>query len=302
MTGYGHGLALGTLLEPPAGRPQDVVSLAVLTEDLGLDVVSLSDHPYWPERLDTVALLATVAARTTRITVLSNLLNLPLRPPPVIARTAATLDILSEGRFELGVGAGAQPLWDLIVADGGPRRSPGQSIEALAEAVRIIRALWTSDTEVHADGPYYPLAGVTPGPAPAHDIPVWLGAYQPRLLRLTGAVADGWIPSSPGMPPEQLPAANRIIDEAALAAGRSPADVRRGYNVEGSFGGGAGFLAGPPRVWAEQLAEVALTSGISAFFLYRAHDADVIRRFAAEVAPAVRELVAAEGNGSGGAG
>jgi alkanesulfonate monooxygenase SsuD/methylene tetrahydromethanopterin reductase-like flavin-dependent oxidoreductase (luciferase family) len=287
-----HDLKFGALLEPPADRPQDVVGLAELMEELGFDVVTLSDHPYWPKRLDTIALLSAIVARTTRITVLPNLLNLPLRPPAVVARTAATLDILSGGRFELGLGTGAQQMWDDIVVEGGPRRTAGQSIEALEEAVHVIRALWTATTDVEFAGKHYQLGGVKPGPAPLHEMGIWFGAYQPRLLRLTGAVADGWIPSSPFFPPEALPAANQVIDEAALAAGRSPASIRRGYNIEGRFDAGSGFLQGAPRVWAEQLAEVALTHRIDTFFLYRTDSADVLRRFAAEVVPAVRERVA----------
>jgi alkanesulfonate monooxygenase SsuD/methylene tetrahydromethanopterin reductase-like flavin-dependent oxidoreductase (luciferase family) len=295
MTDHGHDLMFGTLLEPAAGRAQDVVALAELTEQVGLDLVSLSDHPYWPDRLDTVALLSVIVARTTRVRVLPNLANLPLRPPPMLARTAAALDILSGGRFELGIGSGAQQLWGRIVAEGGPQRTAGESIDALEEAVRIVRALWTPGPDVRFDGEHYRLDGVKPGPFPVHDMNIWLGAYQPRMLRLTGRVADGWVPSSPGLPPERLAEANRIIDEAAAGAGRSPEAVRRVYNIDGDFAGtGSGFLQGPPKVWVEQLAELTLTEGMSVYILYRVGSADVIRRFAAEVAPAVREIVTAE--------
>ncbi|MFE1961309.1 LLM class flavin-dependent oxidoreductase [Streptomyces sp. NPDC059479] len=282
----------GALLEPSADRPQDVVGWAELMEQLGYDVVTLSDHPYWPERLDTIALLSAMVARTQRITVMPNLLNLPLRPPAVIARTAATLDILSGGRFELGLGTGAQQMWESIVAEGGPTRTAGQSIEALEEATHLIRALWTSKEDVEFQGTHYLLAGARPGPPPLHEIGIWFGAYQSRMLRVVGAIGDGWIPSSPYFPPEALPNANRIIDEAAQAAGRSPQSIRRGYNIEGEFGAGSGFLQGPPAVWAEQLAELVLAGQIDTFFLYRAGSPDFLRRFAAEVAPAVRQLIA----------
>jgi alkanesulfonate monooxygenase SsuD/methylene tetrahydromethanopterin reductase-like flavin-dependent oxidoreductase (luciferase family) len=295
MPDYGHDLMFGALLEPPTDRPQDVLGLAELMEQVGLDVVSLSDHPYWPQRLDTMALLAAIVARTTKITVVSNLANLPLRPPTTLARTAATLDILSNGRFELGIGTGAQQLWDSIVADGGARRTAGESIAALDEAVRIIRTLWTSQTAVSFEGEHYVLNGTIPGPAPAHDMGIWVGAYQPRLLSLVGRVADAWVPSSPFLPPEQLATANQVIDATAVDAERSPRDVRRVYNIAGEFSdSGTGFLTGPPATWVEQLAECALLHGISGFLLYRADSADVLRRFAAEVAPAVREIVAAE--------
>jgi alkanesulfonate monooxygenase SsuD/methylene tetrahydromethanopterin reductase-like flavin-dependent oxidoreductase (luciferase family) len=173
-------------------------------------------------------------------------------------------------------------------------------VDALVEAVGIIRALWRDDAPVDAQGVHYQLSGAAPGPAPAHDIPIWFGAYQPRMLRLTGELADAWIPSSPGMPPERLAQANRIIDEAALAAGRKPEDIRRGYNIEGEFSADVAYSPGEPllkgapsREWAERLAELALEYGMSSFFLYRVESGDLLRRFAAEVVPAVRELVAA---------
>jgi alkanesulfonate monooxygenase SsuD/methylene tetrahydromethanopterin reductase-like flavin-dependent oxidoreductase (luciferase family) len=290
---YGHDLIFGTLLEPPE-RAHGVLELAERCEQVGLDLVTLSDHPYWPERLDTVALMSAIVARTTRVRVMPNLANLPLRPPAMLARTATTLDILSNGRFDLGVATGAQQLWDSIVAEGGPARSAGESIEALEEAVQIIRALWTADADVHFEGKHYHLHGAKPCPASVHDIDIWLGAYQPRMLRLTGRIADGWVPSSPGLPPERLAGANKIIDEAAVEAGRSPEAVRRGYNIAGEFSTGTGFLQGSPVVWAEQLSELTLTHGISTYILYRVTSADMIEKFAADVVPAVREAVAAE--------
>ena len=293
MTDYGHDLMFGAMLEPE--RAADAVALAVLAEQAGLDAVSLADHPYWPERLDTFALLAFIAARTDRVRVFPNLANLPLRPPAMLARTAATLDVLSDGRFELGIGSGAQQMWDAIVAEGGPRRDAAESIDALGEAVQVIRALWTTGPDVSFTGRHYRIAGATPGPAPAHDINIWLGAYQPRMLGLVGRVADGWVPSSPFLPPEQLPAANQIIDAAAVDAGRSPDAVRRIYNIGGEFNGtGEGFLQGPPAVWIEQLTELTLVHGISGYILYRVESGDVIRRFADEVVPAVRSAVSSE--------
>jgi Hemerythrin HHE cation binding domain/Luciferase-like monooxygenase len=121
-----------------------------------------------------------------------------------------------------------------------------------------------------------------------------VGAYKERMLRLTGELADGWLPSSPYAPPERLAAMNAVIDAAAAEAGRPPAAVRRIYNIAGSFAGsGPGFLQGQPKVWAEQLAGLALDEGMSGFVLM-ADDALTVERFAAEVAPSVRELVARE--------
>jgi alkanesulfonate monooxygenase SsuD/methylene tetrahydromethanopterin reductase-like flavin-dependent oxidoreductase (luciferase family) len=299
MADYGHELRFGVMLAPGADWGRDVLALAQLTEQVGLDLVSLPDHPYWTDRLDTMSLLAAIVARTSRVTVFPNLANLPLRSPLTLARAAATLDIISGGRFELGLATGAQQLWEAIVADGGPQRSAGESIAALDEAIAIIRASWAASANVQFEGVHYQVPGAAGGPRPAHDIGIWVGAYQPRLLQLTGRAADGWVPSSPGMPPERLAAANRIIDEAAVAAGRSPRDVTRLYHIDcAPSESGSGFLQGPPRARAEQLAALTLSEGISCYILYQADSADFIREFAAEVAPAARELVAAERAGA----
>lgn len=296
MPDYGHDLLFGCFLPPLAEHSAEVVRLAVRAERVGLDLVSIQDHPYQPRFLDTWTLLSVIAARTDRVRVLPNVANLPLRPPAVLARAAASLDLLSGGRTELGLGAGS--FWDAIEAMGGPRRQPAEAVAALAEAIQVIRSLWSPGRGVRFDGTHYRLAGAKPGPQPAHPIGIWLGAYRPRMLRLTGRVADGWLPSASYAPPEELAAMNRTIDEAAEAAGRDPAAVRRLYNLAGSFGAGRGFLAGPPAAWAEQLAELALTEGLSGFIQMVDLDATAdLDRFAAEVAPAVRELVAAERGG-----
>jgi hypothetical protein len=289
---YGHDLLFGVFLPPDARQADAVLELARRADEAGLDLVSAQDHPYNPQFLDTWTLLTAIAAATSRVRVFPNVANLPLRPPAMLARAVASLDILSGGRAELGIGTGA--FWDAIEAMGGPRRTAGESIAALREAIGVIRALWTPGRGARLDGQYYALHGARPGPFPVHDVGIWVGSYKERMLRLTGELADGWLPSSPYAPPEQLAAMNAVIDAAAADAGRSPADVRRLYNIAGSFsGGGSEFLQGLPKAWAEQLAGLALDEGISGFVL-TVSDTETIERFAAEVAPAVRELVAAE--------
>jgi alkanesulfonate monooxygenase SsuD/methylene tetrahydromethanopterin reductase-like flavin-dependent oxidoreductase (luciferase family) len=288
---YGHELLFGTFVTPAAAAPNAVIALARATEASGLDLVSVQDHPYQPRFLDAWTLLAAIGAATERVRVFPNVANLPLRPPAVLARSVASLDLITGGRVELGLGAGA--FRDAVVANGGPGREPGEAVEALEEAVEIIRALWAPGGTVRVAGKHYQVAGAKAGPAPAHDVGIWVGAYKPRLLRVTGRVADGWLPSLGYLPPERLGEANRIIDDAAAAAGRSPGDVRRLYNVNGAFGRGGGLLQGSPADWAEQLAELTLGEGMSAYVL-ATDEPDAIRRFGAEVAPRVRELVAAE--------
>ena len=223
MPDYGHELAFGTFITPLNRSPEAVVALAELTERVGLEYATFQDHPYQPAFLDTWTLMAWVAAQTETLRVAPNVLNLPLRPPAVLARAAASLDLLSNGRVELGLGAGA--FWDGIEAMGGRRLTPGQGVDALSEAIDVIRGVWAVSERggVRVDGEHHRVRGAKRGPAPAHDISLWLGAYKPRMLRLTGRKADGWLPSLMFMSPEALGPANRAIDDAAVAAGRDPA-------------------------------------------------------------------------------
>lgn len=295
MTDYGHDLLFGVFVTPTAHPAQRPVELAVLADRVGLDLVTFQDHPYQSSFLDTWTLLTYAASRTERIRLSGNVLNLPLRPPTVLARAAASLDLLSGGRFELGIGAGG--FWDAIEAMGGRRLSPKDSVDALGEAIGLMRELWAADERggVHHRGRFYEADGAKRGPAPAHDIGVWVGAYKPRMLALTGALADGWLPSLPYLKggPDDLRDMNARIDDAAAAAGRQPDDVRRLLNVGGRFGApGAGLLQGTPAEWAEQLAAMTIEHGMSGY-LVMADDPRTIEVMAAEVAPATRELVAA---------
>ncbi|MGW5559703.1 LLM class flavin-dependent oxidoreductase [Micromonospora sp. NPDC003944] len=294
MSDYGHDLVFGSFVTPSAGAPDRTVAIAVLAEQVGLDLVTFQDHPYQPAFLDTWTLLSFVAARTSRVHLAANVTNLPLRPPAVLARSVASLDLLSGGRVGLGLGAGA--FWDAIEAMGGRRLTPGQGVRALEEAIDAIRQLWDVETRggVRVDGEFYRVVGAKRGPAPAHAVPIWLGAYKPRMLQLTGRRGDGWLPTLGYLQPGDLAKGNAIIDDAAQQAGRSPRDVRRLLNISGEFATiGRGPLNGPAEQWAEELAELALDDGVSAFIL-GSDDPDDLRRFAGEVAPAVRELVAAE--------
>src|SRR3954471_19844697 len=174
MTDYGHELRFGTFLTPSAAGATRVLDLAGLTERVGLDLVTVQDHPYQPAFLDTWTLLSVIAARTQRVRVSPNVANLPLRPPALLARAAATLDILSGGRGELGLGAGG--FWTAIPAMGGPNREPGAAVDALAEAIPLIRSLWTdSGRGVRLPGEYYSLTGAKPGPVPVHPVEIWVG-------------------------------------------------------------------------------------------------------------------------------
>ena len=220
---YGHELQFGVFVTPEAAQAGRVLELAQTAELAGLDLVTFQDHPYQARFLDTWTLLSVVAAQTSTIRVAPNVANLPLRQPVVLARSVASLDLLSGGRVELGLGAGA--FWDAIAANGGPRLTPGQAVDALAEAIAIIRGIWDPEARsvTHA-GEHYAVRGAKPGPAPAHPVELWLGAYKPRMLALTGAQADGWLPSESYAGVDALPAMN-ARDRRGRARGR-PAAVR----------------------------------------------------------------------------
>ncbi len=282
---YGHALEFGAFITPSAAAPEAPVLLSQAAEASGLDLVTFQDHPYQPAFLDTWTLMSFVAARTERIRIAPNVLNVPLRPPAVTARAAASLDLLSGGRFDLGLGAGG--FWDAIEAMGGGRLTPGQAVTALEEAIDLMRELWDTSERRGAftDGTYHRVHGAKRGPRPAHDIPIWVGAYKPRMLALTGRKGDGWLPSLGYMKPGDLAAGNARIDEAAAGAGRDPREIRRLLNV--------GRLSADPHDFAERLAQLALEDGIGTFIL-AGDDPQLLQEFGEEVAPAVRDLVARE--------
>lgn len=262
---YDHPVGFGIFPSPRADFSQEALQMARVADEAGFDLVGIQDHPYQRRFLDTWALIAFVLARTARITVFPDVANLPLRPPRMMAKHAATLDQLSGGRFELGLGAGA--FWEGIEAMGGRQLSPKQSVDQLELAIGEIRDFWKGE-------------GKYDGPAPAHDIGIWLGAYKPRMLRLTGALADGWIPSQSYLPPDKVPEAMQRIDDAAVAEGRDPKQIRRVYNL----------ISDEP-ITPEQLADFVTEIGFDSF-IFSPEDRHEVERLAHDVTPAVKEEVA----------
>src|SRR4029077_19037632 len=214
----------------------------------GLDMVGVQDHPYQWRYFDTWTLLAYVAGRTERVRFLPDVLNLPLRLPTMIAKSVASLDGLSGGRVELGIGARA--FLGGVPAMGGPRRTPKESVDALEEALTILRSFWSGQRSVRFEGQHYEISGAHPGPPLAHPVRIYLGAYGPRMLRLTGRLADGWLPSlgEHYLHPEDASKGHAAVGEAARAAGRDAAEIERALNVMA--------LEGQPATWADQLARI----------------------------------------------
>ena len=290
MPDYGRPLRFGYFLVPAAGSP--VLELAERADSLGLDYIGVQDHPYQPAFLDTWTLLGAIAARTSRIAVFPDVTSLPLRPPAVLAKAAATIDLLSGGRFELGLGAGA--FADGIAGMGGPRRTAGQARMALSEGIDIIRATWAGEPFSYR-GTYYEAPSVRPGPPPAHDIGLWLGVVGPRAAELVGAKADGWSVSAPYVPPARLPELNEIITGAALKAGRDPGAITRLYNVMGLItNDDRDPFHGPVGRWVDTLTTLHAESQMNVFVFWPSGDRERQSRiFAEQVVPAVRTAVGA---------
>jgi len=280
---------LGAFVVPDASDPAAVLDQVAAAERGGLELVGIQDHPYNRRQLDTFALLAFLAGRTERVRLFPDVANLPLRHPAMIAKAAATIDVLSGGRFELGLGAGA--FWDGIAAFGGPRHSGPESVDALEEAIAILRACWAGQRSVTFEGEQYRVHGLKFGPLPAHRIGIWLGAYGPRMMGIVGRLADGWLPSLPRLPLEEVPGRVQMIEQAAERAGRDPQSIRRIANVNGVIADGpvTGWLHGPPEHWIAELGALAADGSFDGFVLWSEGEmVEQIGRFAAEIAPALR--------------
>jgi alkanesulfonate monooxygenase SsuD/methylene tetrahydromethanopterin reductase-like flavin-dependent oxidoreductase (luciferase family) len=290
MPDYGRGLSFGYFLVPNAADP--LLDTAREVEARGLDLIGVQDHPYQRRYVDTWVLMSMIAAVTSRVGIFPDVANLPLRPPAVMAKAAASIDVLSGGRFEHALGAGG--FWDAIEAYGGPRRTPRDALTALEEAITVTRLVWSGQRNLRFTGRHYRLAGAHSGPVPAHRIGIWLGVYGPRALRLTGRLADGWVPSLRGDVTPLVEGSARL-DEAAVEAGRDPADIRRVLNVNGQITGGdrGGLLRGPVDQWIDELTDLAVGHGFDTFMFW-AEQPGQLARFAEEVVPAVRAQVAAE--------
>ncbi len=297
MADYGHNLQFGFFLDPSTSNPDRTIEIARILDDLGYDLIGIQDHPYQQKHFDALALIAYILGQTRRIRVFPDVANLPLRLPTMLAKQAATLDQLSGGRFELGLGAGA--FWDGVRAMGGPVREPKAALAALREATTLIRGYWSGQPLRH-HGEIYQAIGARPGPLPRHDIGIWLGVVGPRALRLASELADGWVPSMSYVPPSQAATSNSIIDGAARAAGRDPSAIRRIYNIGGDVApvveAGSSDddqqIIGPRDHWVNVLTHLAVDHGFSTFVLWGVPTAPRLRMFIEEIAPAVKERVA----------
>lgn len=254
MSDLGHPLQLGVLLPVDAADPGAAARLARHAEELGLDLVVLPDGG----GLDPWTALAHVAGSTAGVAVATSGLRLDDRPPAVLARAAASLDHLAGGRLTLGLGVSDDPeAWDV-----------------LAEGVDVLRGMWAAaePRPLTYDGRYHRVPGAQRGPAPAHDLGLWLGGSGGEVL--AARVADGWWLTGDDPAAEQA-----ALDAALDAAGRDPRELLRGALVD-------------PDVTVADAVALVLDAGVGTLVLAGADEA-ALTRFATEVAPGVRAAVAA---------
>jgi alkanesulfonate monooxygenase SsuD/methylene tetrahydromethanopterin reductase-like flavin-dependent oxidoreductase (luciferase family) len=294
------GASLGQWNGADIGNVPNVLDMAAEADRGGLDIFTIADHLYFGDKLDAYSVTGFVLGRTDHIAGMVAVTNLPTRPAPALARTIASLSALSGGRIILGMGAGA--IWDMITQLGTPRLTPGAAVRAMEEAITLIRALSGGGEPVTFDGAFYQVTGLAPGPVPAP--PIWTGSVGPKSLAVTGRAADGWVPAMGSDWLSTLFRESRPkIDEAAVAAGRDPSAIVNVFNFGGRItaspldrtrGDDGRWIGGSAAQWVEEMTSAVLEHG-AAGFIYRTSDdtppAVAVARYAAEIAPAVREAV-----------
>ena len=211
----------------------DLAARVRWAEDAGFDGAWLFDHfkPMYGEGpgpcMEAWTLLAALAASTERIRLGALVTGMTYRHPSVLATEAVTVDHVSNGRLELGLGAG----WfeEEHVELGIDFPAIRERIDRFEEALQVIRLLLTED-EARLDGTHYPLRGATvlPRPVQRPTPPVWIGASGPRMLGLVGRHADVWHTFGP---PEHLVRLGQAVDAAASDAGRDPAAIARSSSL-----------------------------------------------------------------------
>jgi alkanesulfonate monooxygenase SsuD/methylene tetrahydromethanopterin reductase-like flavin-dependent oxidoreductase (luciferase family) len=322
MSGYRFGVALSSARRT---LPR-LVALAQQAERAGLDFVSFQDHLYNPHWVDTWTLLTAVGAQTSRIGLQIATATLPLRYPPVLAKQAMTLDLLTGGRLELGIGSGGPQYADGIRSLGIDPPSGARAVQLVEEAIGVLRALWESGPDITSepadqlgriqrnyddyllprDWPAVTLRGTLlhldeafRGPAPAHHIPILVGATRPRMAAVAGRT-DGWVVSYGRLSQDELLALHERIDEAAIGAGKNPATLIRQYNLFGTIGlpgsahlGPRPGFAGTAAEFAELMVRCCTADRMTAINYWPGDDPEQLSVYATEVVPRVRKLLAA---------
>jgi len=303
-----HGVVFGFGAHSGIADGPELLRMAEQADRDGLDLFSLSDHPYIGERLDAYAAVGYLLGRTRRISGFANVTNLPLRPAPVLARTVTSLSALSGGRVVLGVGAGG--LWNRITDMGVAQLPPGEAVHAFEEAIALVRELSGGGPPVTFEGRHHRVERIEPAPVAAP--PVWTGSVGRRSLAATGRVADGWLPGhAADWRSERYRSSRPVIDEAAAAVGRDPRDIRTIFNFPGRIterplpatrDGDGRWIGGSVDQWVEELTGAVLEHDAGGFMLFSPSggtpDPTSLARWGREIVPAVRRAIPLTGAAS----
>jgi probable F420-dependent oxidoreductase len=205
-----------------SGEQQAVAAEARVAEEAGYDGVATGEHLFFHGPVaNGFVTLAAAAGATTRVRLLSSLTVLPLYPAALAAKLATTLDQVSGGRFDLGVGVGGEFPPEFVAAGAAVSERGARADEAL----ELIRALWAGNGPVDFAGRFTTVPGLAlqPGPVQPGGPPIWLGGRRPAAIRRAGRFGDVWMPYM--YSPDQLAQSLAEVRAAAEQAGRDPAAV-----------------------------------------------------------------------------
>ncbi|WP_396897800.1 LLM class F420-dependent oxidoreductase [Mycolicibacterium sp.] len=252
-----------------------VAAVAAAAEAAGFHGFGFTDHPAPSQRwldagghdaVDPFVAMAFAAATTTTLRLVPNIIVLPYRNPFVVAKSGATLDLLSGGRFTLAVGVGylKREFAALGVAYG-------ERAALFDEALQVIRGIWSTD-DYTFEGTHFSARGVTAHPRPVSPPPIWIGGNTGAARGRVAAHGDGWCPfaAPPGLAATAGTATIDSLDRLAAGiddlrarlaiAGREPSSIDIVFNnFEGGNPGADDFNADAYLAGVEKLAALGVT-------------------------------------------
>ncbi len=218
-----------------------------IADEVGIDQVSITDHVVMGENIDKypygkftspldfpwyepLTMLAAIAVRTERIRLSTGVLISPLRPAVLLAKQLATLDVLSEGRVDIGVGTGWQE--EEYTASGIPFEN---RYARMADQIRVCRTLWSeAPAAIATDTVKFDKIHQFPRPPQGRDLPVWFGmAPTPRNCQRIAELGQGWVPIMHS--PKAIAEGVAAIKSAFVAAGRDPSELQVRAHLKPQF-------------------------------------------------------------------
>jgi alkanesulfonate monooxygenase SsuD/methylene tetrahydromethanopterin reductase-like flavin-dependent oxidoreductase (luciferase family) len=187
--------------------------------------------------LEAWTLLAALAAQTTRLRLGVLVTSNRLRSPALLAKMAATVDVIAAGRLDFGIGVGgsrvavANPAVREFAAYGVPLVAPGEAVRDLADSLELIRRMWTDEEPFDFAGRSIEVTGAVCEPKPVQKPhpPIMIGGIGDRVLRIVAEHADVW--NYPGSPDEQFRRRDEVLGEQCAAIGRDPAEITRSMQL-----------------------------------------------------------------------